>query len=89
MTLRYFYSRLRIVLEDSLLKIISLAEGLVTTKAVKAIAKDVKPSRKRTASKSPLRKEKEIGYSYRNLFGSSDEEDQEKEKGANYEPRRS
>ncbi|KAI9998256.1 hypothetical protein PInf_002616 [Phytophthora infestans] len=66
-------------------KRISLAEGLARAKASKA--EGANPSKKRTTSISPLREEKETGYSNRNLFGSSDEEDEEEE-GAIPEPRK-
>ncbi|KAI9982169.1 hypothetical protein PInf_008060 [Phytophthora infestans] len=60
--------------ETKPLKYLSLAEGLERAKYAKGTAVDAKPSKKRTASKSPLREEKKNG-----LFGSSDEE---KEEGA-------
>ncbi|KAI9990048.1 hypothetical protein PInf_020354 [Phytophthora infestans] len=65
--------------EEKPLKYISLTEGLARAKIAKVAAKDAKPSQKRTASKSPLCEEKTTNYSYRNLFGSSYEEDQEEE----------
>ncbi|KAI9982246.1 hypothetical protein PInf_008145 [Phytophthora infestans] len=66
------------------LKYLSLDEGLERAKYAKGTAVDAKPSKKRTASKSPLREEKKNSNSYRSLFGSSDEE---KEEGAIHEPR--
>ncbi|KAI9990315.1 hypothetical protein PInf_021125 [Phytophthora infestans] len=51
--------------EEKPRKHLSLAESLARAKA--AIAEGAKLSKKRTASKSPLREKKETGYSYWNL----------------------
>ncbi len=75
--------------EENPRKRLSLAEGLARAKASKA--EGAKPSKKRTASKYPLREEKETRRSYQSLFGSSDEEEEkeeeEEEEGAIVEPR--
>ncbi|KAI9989555.1 hypothetical protein PInf_019840 [Phytophthora infestans] len=71
--------------EEKPRKRLSLADGLARAKTAKA--EGAKPSKKRTASKSPLREKKETGDSNRSLFGSSDEEnEEEEEEGAILEP---
>ncbi|KAI9985825.1 hypothetical protein PInf_024598 [Phytophthora infestans] len=75
--------------EENPRKRISLAGGLARAKASKA--EGAKPSKKRTASKSSLREEKETRHSHRGIFDSSDEEEEqeeeEEEEGAIAEPR--
>ncbi|KAI9985914.1 hypothetical protein PInf_024705 [Phytophthora infestans] len=75
--------------EENPRKRLSLAEGLARAKASKA--EGAKPSKKRTASKSPLREEKETRHSYQSIFDPSDEEEdkeeEEEEEGVIVEPR--
>ncbi|KAI9982250.1 hypothetical protein PInf_008149 [Phytophthora infestans] len=63
--------------EENPRKRLSLAGGLGRAKASKA--EGAKPSKERTASKSPLREEKETQHPYQSIFDSSDEEEEKEE----------